>query len=67
MGEKNEGGKKPLAVVRLASSERRNKVAGELPANRIFGIELLLRLGIVGELEIISAACSAPATKLGLV
>ena len=67
MGEKMEGGTKPLAVVRLARRERRNRVAGELPANRILGMEFLLRLGIVGVMEIISAACSAPAIRLGLI
>ena len=67
MGEKMDGGKNPLAVVRLARRERRNRVAGELPANKIFGIEFLLRLGIIGELEMMSAACSAPWMRLGFI
>ena len=67
VGEKRERGKNPLVVVRLAGSERRNKVGGELPAKRIFGMEFLLRLGMMGELEMIGAECSAPLTRLGLI
>ncbi len=67
VGEKTESGRKPLLVVRFARTARRKSVGGELPAKRILGIEFLLRLGIMGELEIMRATCSAPFTRLGLI
>ena len=67
MGEKTEIGKKPLLVVRFARIARRKRVGGVLPAKRIFGIEFLLRLGMMDELEMMRATCSAPLTRLGLI